>query len=71
MPSPAGLAGRPVLLVNDALVVIPALLDHCLVVAGSSEEALAALAGEGTKVEAGSRLLAHSTLLVLQGVDRV
>ena len=69
LAEPAGLAGGAVLLINDALVVVPALLDHCLVVTTSSEEAFAALAGEGTEVEAGSRLVTHSALLVLQGVD--
>ena len=71
LPQPAGLARRPVLLVNDALVVVSALLNHCLVVATSTEEALAAFAGECTKVEAGGRLVAHAALLVLQGIDRV
>ena len=66
---PAGLAGGAVLFINDALVIVPTLLDHCLVVTTSSEEALAALAGEGAEVEASSRLVTHSALLVLQGVD--
>ena len=51
LPQPASLAGRPVLLVDDALVVVAALLDHRLVVAAPAEEALAALAGERSKVE--------------------
>ena len=69
LPQPASLAGRPVLLVDDALVVVAALLDHSLVVAAPAEEALAALAGERSKVETSCRLVAHSTLLVLQRVD--
>ena len=71
LPQPAGLAGRPVLLVDDALVVVATLLDHCLVVAASSEEALAALAGERPKVETCCGFVANSALLVFQRVDRV
>ena len=69
LPQPASLASRPVLLVDDAPEVVLALLDHRLVVAGPPKEALAALAGERSKVETSCRLVAHSTLLVLQRVD--
>ena len=69
LPQPASLAGRPVLLVDDALVVVAALLDHCLVVAAPAEEALAALTGERPKVKTCCRFVAHSALLVLQRVD--
>ena len=71
LPQPAGLAGRPVLLVNDAPEVVLALLDDRLVVAGPAKEALAALAGERPKVETCRGFVAHSTLLVFQRVDRV
>ena len=69
LPEPASLAGRPVLLVDDTLVVVAALLDHRLVVAAPAEEALAALAGERSKVKSSCWFIAHSTLLVLQRVD--
>ena len=68
---PAGLAGGAVPLVDDAAVVVLALRDHSLVVTEPPEEALAALAGEGTKVEAGGFLVTHSAQLVLQAVDVV
>jgi hypothetical protein len=71
LAEPARLARRPVLLVHDAPVAVLALLDHRLVVAGPAEEALAALAGEGAKVEAGRRLVAHAALLVQKGIQLV
>ena len=40
LPQPASLAGRPVLLVDDALVVVAALLDHRLVVAAPPKKLL-------------------------------
>ena len=46
LPQPAGLARRPVPFVDDALVAVLAVRDHCLVVAESPEEALAAFAGD-------------------------
>ena len=55
-----GFAGRAVLLVDDTPVVVLALLDDGLVVAGSAEEGLAPLTGEGAKVEAGSGLIANA-----------
>ena len=55
----AGLAGCAVLLVDDTSVVVLALLNDGLVVAGPAEERLAALAGEGAKVEAGGGLIAN------------
>ena len=71
LPQPARLASRPVLLVDDAPEVVLALLDHRLVVAGPAKEALAALAGERSKVETSRGLVAHAALLVFQRVDRV
>ena len=71
LPQPASLASRPVLLVDDTLVVVATLLDHCLVVATPAEEALATLAGERSKVETCCRFVAHSALLVFQRVDGV
>ena len=71
LPQPARLASRPVLLVDDALVVVATLLDHSLVVATPAQEALAALAGERSKVETSRRFVAHAALLVFQRVDRV
>ena len=64
LPQPASLAGRPVLLVDDAPEVVLALLDDRLVVAGPSKEALAALASERSKMETCCGFVAHSTLLV-------
>ena len=69
LPQPARLARGPVLLVDDALVVVSTFLDHSLVVAASPKEALAALAGERSKVETCCGLIAHAALLVLQWVD--
>ena len=69
LPQPASLASGPVLLVDDTLVVVAALLDHCLVVTAPAEEALAALAGERSKVETSCRLVAHSTLLVRKRIQ--
>ena len=71
LPQPAGLARRPVLLVHHAPVAVLALLDHRLVVARPSEEALAALAGERAEVEAGRRLVAYAAYLVLEGIQLV
>ena len=71
LAEPARFASCPVLLVNDALVVIPALLNHCLVVAASSKETFASFTREGSKMESSGWFVANSTLLVLQGVDRV
>jgi len=68
LPQPAGLARRPVLLVNHAPVAVLALLDHRLVVARPPKEALAAFAGERAEVEAGGRLVAHAAHLVQHGV---
>ena len=56
----AGLAGRAVLLVDDALVVVLAFLDDGLVVARPPKEGLAPLAGEGSKVEPGGGLIADA-----------
>ena len=67
----ACLAGGPVLLVHHALVVVLALLDDGLVVAGATKERLAALASEGSKVESCSRLLANATQLILHGIQAV
>ena len=71
LPQPASLASRPVLLVDDAPEVVLALLDDGLVVAGPPKEALAALAGERSKVKTSCRLVAHSTLLVRQGIQLI
>ena len=69
LPQPARLARGPVLLVDDALVVVSTFLDHSLVVAASPKEALAALARERSKVESCCGLVADPALLVLQWVD--
>ena len=61
----AGLARGAVPLVDDADVVVLAVGDHGLVVAESAKEGLAALAGEGPEMEAGSFLITHSAQLVL------
>ena len=68
---PARLAGGPVALVNHADVVVFALRDHSLIIAESSEEALAALTGEGAEVEASRLLVAHAAELVLEAVHVV
>ena len=67
----AGLARGAVPLVDDAEIVVLAVWDHCLVVAESPEEGLAALAGEGPEVEAGGLLITDPAQLVLQRVDVV
>ena len=71
LPQPASLASRPVLLVDDAPEVVLALLDHRLIVVGPPEEALAALAGERSKVKTSCWFIAHSTLLVRQRVQLI
>ena len=67
----ASLARGAVPLVDDAEIVVLAVWDHCLVVAESPEEGLAALAGEGPEVEAGGLLITDPAQLVLQRVDVV
>ena len=68
---PTSLARGPVALVNDANVVVFALRDHSLIIAESSEEALAALTGEGAEVEASRLLVADAAELVLETVHVV
>ena len=68
---PARLAGGPVALVNHADVVVFALRDHSLIIAESSEEALAALTGEGAEVEASRLLVANAVELVLKAIHVV
>ena len=70
LPQPAGLAGCPVLLVNHTPVVVLALLDYGLIVAGPAKERFASLACEGPEMEACCRLLAYPAELVLHGVKR-
>ena len=65
LSEPAGLAGGPVFLVDHTPVVVLALLDHRLVVAGPAKEGLAALAGEGSKVESCCWFITNSTQLIL------
>jgi hypothetical protein len=71
LPQAAGLAGGAVLLVDDTAVVVLTLLDDGLIVASPPKEGLAPFACEGPKVESGGRLFAHSTELVLHGVQLV
>ena len=71
LPQAAGLARGAIPLVHHTAVGVLAVGYRGLIVAEAAKERLAALAGESPKVEASRLLLAHSTQLVLQGVDRV
>ena len=61
----AGFTGGSVLLVHHTPVVVLTFSDHRLVVTSPPEERLAALAGEGSEVEAGRRFITDLTWLVL------
>lgn len=68
---PARLAGGSVLLVDYAAVVVLTLAYGGSVIVRSSEERLAALAGEGAEVVAGGYLAANATALVHSSACRV
>ena len=65
------LASGPVLFVHNTGVVVFTLLDDRLVVACTSKEGFASLAGEGSKVESSGWLIAHPAELVLHGIQAV
>jgi len=67
----AGLARRPVLLVDDALAAILALADHRQVVVRTTEERLASFTCESAEMEPSSWLAAHFAQLVhLESIAR-
>ncbi len=68
---PTSFAGCPVLLVNDAAIVVLALLDDALVVASPSEEGLASFASEGSKMESSRWFIANPAQLVLHWVQSI
>ena len=63
-PQSAGFTRSSVLLVHNTSVVVLTFSDHRLVVTSPAKERLAALAGEGSEVEAGSRFITDLTGLV-------
>ena len=67
-PQSAGFTRSSVLLVHNTSVVVLTFSDHRLVVTSPAKERLAALAGEGSEVEAGSRLVTNLALLVLHQI---
>lgn len=70
-PQSASFAGSPVLLVDDALVVVLAFLNDGLVVAGPAKEGLASFTGEGSEVKPGCWLFANSAKLVLHRIQSI
>ena len=67
----AGFTGSSVLLVDNTSVVVLTFSDHRLIVTSSAEERLAALASEGSEVEASSGFITDSAQLVLHWVHLV
>ena len=67
----AGFTGSSVLLVHNTSVVILTFSYHRLIVTSPAEKRFAALAGEGSEVEASSRFITDPTELVLHWVHLV
>ena len=67
----AGFTGSSVLLVNNTSVVVLTFSYHRLIVTSPAEERFAALAGEGSEVEASSGFITDSAQLVLHWVHLV
>ena len=63
-----GFAGGSVSLVDDAVVIVFALLNSSGIVASSAEETLAALASEGSEMKSCRGFIADSAKLILQRV---
>ena len=65
----AGFTGSSVLLVNNTSVVVLTFSYHRLIVTSPTKERFAALAGEGSEVEASSGFITDPTELVNERVE--